>query len=245
MALPSRYVPRPRYPTGWQASAPMELASNLYRYGSSGRPGVASVNFAVPGASTRGSFDLTSPDLGAAGPTGDEEVYPDTSNARNPNLATTAPDFMESPAIGQDSIAMQEGQYEDSRYPGRIYNPDGTVDYGGMMERDMGKQPKSDNPLNSAGLSAQSGTGRDTSTAGQSQRYYDRKFAKMSRDPVERTFARRIDARAENVSRPLNSVRFNNSVAGHSPWQPSQNAIAPAPVKFNNEVAGHKDWTAY
>ncbi len=243
MALPSRYVPRSRYPTGWQASAPMELASNLYRYGSNGRPGVASVNFSVPGEAGGGSFALTPPEIGAAGPTGDEQEYPDTTGARNPNLTTSTADFMESPMIGQDPVSLDG----PTQFSDEDINADGNANAIWREPKSRRESALDGNPLDSAGMPAQP-TGRDTSVAGQSQRYYDRKFAKMSRNPVERYFSRRIYAGSDsvqNVSRPLNPVRFNNSTAGHSPWQPSRDTLAPAPVRYNNEVPGHKAWTAY
>lgn len=56
--------------------------------------------------------------------------------------------------------------------------------------------------------------------AEQTQRYYDRKFMRNSRDPVGRMQARRIDGRAPNVSARPNPVRFKNDMPGHSDWEP-------------------------
>lgn len=123
------------------------------------------------------------------------------SGVTNPNLPMLADANVTNPGAPLGQATGEGAASAFPEVPGSVTAPPETPE--------NARQPD-DNPLENLG--------RDTSVEAQSTRYYDRKFNRNSKDPMVKMQARRIDARAPNVSRPVNPVRFNNEVAGHSSW---------------------------
>lgn len=130
----------------------------------------------------------------------DSSVNPAIPNPNLPMLAD-ANVVNPGPALGTQATGEGAASAFPAEVPGSITRDPETPE--------NARQPE-DNPLENLG--------RDTSVEAQSQRYYDRKFSRNSKDPIVKMQARRIDGRAPNVSRSPNPARFNNEVAGHSNW---------------------------
>lgn len=200
-ALAPAYTP----PVGWQGPS-RAIRPGFY----TSQYGTASVSSVAPPA----VVPETVPNYDNYG-RGYLETFTDSSvnpTIPNPNLPlfTNTDTLNPGPPLGNATGVGAASAFPEDAYsvgaqaiPGSVTVPPETPE--------NARQP-SDNPLENLG--------RDTSVEAQSQRYYDRKFGRNSKDPIVKMQSRRIDGRAPNVSRPVNPVRFNNEVAGHSGWVP-------------------------
>lgn len=190
------------YPTGYQSTSLGELGRNLTKFGSGGRPGMASVSFPVSQSMMNPNLASTppaapvvaaqAPPAGAAGPLG-------ATGPTSPALTPVDP--VSNPYFEQPSV--------DSQLGAPAVNP-------GAPETI---------PANPLMVQSAETNGRDMSSAAQTQRFYDRKFARTSHDPATRMAARRIDGTAPNVSPQRAPVTFSSTnpdgtANGHSDWSP-------------------------
>lgn len=179
-------VSGPSYPaasTGWERPDMARLNRVLGQYGSNGRPGYASVSFPKPAAPSA---------VAPAAP-----VTPPIASSGTP----VSPALNPPAAPANPNLDMQQSSGLDSDWTPAV-NAGAPESLTNNALGDANVQPDLPQPVL-----------QTRSPSAQTTRYYDRKFGRQSRDPVERMQSRIIDGRAPNVSYVPKPVQFKNSAS--------------------------------